>query len=455
MIEDSMNMPKQQVIYTISELARTIPMSIVLWVMLWAAIDSGPWYWRHPVGFWQHVHAVRALLPFLAMGLAFIIIFARQTQFAFTWISPLGLMGLYGLVGILATMFSTRPLGALCWGCFYLSVFVVIGLIIAKPHTLRSANQLITTNWLIIASYAFVLVFIARNELFQEGLRLSGYGIIHRIPTIIEMPMSRSSGIGRFAAIPAVIAFSRVLNGKGVFRSIWVIPLVIFTAVVIIMQSRGAVFGVAAGFCLVLILHRANLRIIFVVILVLVTALYVDEKIPDRTLEYVYRGQDRVAFFSLTGRTHTWAEGWELFKRSPFIGFGPQADRYSLYGQHIHNAYLYALVQSGILGTIPFVAAWILAWVQFIRLFRRRDVIPQQQRLLLYEAGAVFAFFTVRSIPESSAAYFGVDLLIITPLLAYFQVLYLQYRVSPLTEYRLIYMPKACTPGLWGTERRQ
>jgi O-antigen ligase len=254
------------------------------------------------------------------------------------------------------------------------------------------------------------------------------------MPTVAEMAMSRSSGIARFAAVPAIIAFSRILQGKRSRRLLWLFPFVVFTAVVITLQSRGAVFGFAAAICLVLLVHRAREKMVFLVVATLVAALWVDSAIPDRTVEYIYRGQDRVEFLTLTGRTYTWAKGWELFKESPIVGLGPQADRYSLRGAHMHNSYLYALTQSGLLGTIPFVAAWLLAWSQLARLVRKRNEMSTQHRQLLTEAGAVFLFFTVRSIPESTAAFFGVDLLIVVPLLAYFDILHRHYSLSPLTD---------------------
>jgi len=354
-------------------------------------------------------------------------------------------MALYGVVGLFSIMFSPRPQQALYWGCLYVSVFLVIEALITKPNVLESVSQLVIANWLIVGAYATILVIVGRNELFSEGGQLIGYGIIHRIPTIVEMPMSRSSGIGRFAAIPAIIAFSRILNGKASLRFLWAVPLAVFTAVVITMQSRGAVFGLAAGLCVILVLHRANVRVIFIAAVIILSAISIDNKIPDRTVRYIYRGQDRVEFLTLTGRTHTWEEGWELFKQSPLFGFGPQADRYSLHGQHMHNAYLYALTQSGIVGPIPFLAAWILAWRQFVRLARRPINMPEQQRLLLYEVGAVFTFFTVRSIPESSAAFFGVDLLVVAPLLAYFHILYVHYGTARLRKRHGFSMPGAYT----------
>lgn len=411
-----------------------MPLSILLWLMLWANVNSGPWYLKNPSGTLGYIHAIRTLLPFVVVFLALIIIVHRRVQSGLALLSPVRLMAVYGLAGLVSCLFSPRPVQALYWGSLYLSVFIVLECFFTQQDWLKAITQLVIANWIIVCVYALALIIVGRKELFGEGWKLIGYGIFTRMPTVAEMAMSRSSGIARFAAVPAVIAFSRILQGKGSWRFLWLVPFAVFSAVVITLQSRGAVFGFAAAICLVLLVHRAREKMVFLVVATLVAAVWIDSAIPDRTVEYIYRGQDRVEFLTLTGRTYTWAKGWELFKESPIVGFGPQADRYSLRGAHMHNSYLYALTQSGLLGTIPFVAAWLLAWLQLARLIRKRNEMSAQHRQLLTETGAVFLFFTVRSIPESTAAFFGIDLLIVVPLLAYFDILHRHYSLSPSTD---------------------
>ena len=419
--------------FTILGLLRAMPFAILLWLMLWANINSSPWYLKNHHGMLDYIHAACALLPFLAIVVSGIVIALRNLSSGFSWSSPVRLMALYGLVGLGSSMLSKKPMSALYWGLLYISVFVVLESFISKSDSLKRANQLVIANWFIIGAYALILIVIARHEMFGQGMKLIGYGIIHRIPTVMDMPMSRSSGIARFAAVPAIIAFSRLTHTKGSLKFLWIIPFMVFTAVVITMQSRGAVFGLAAAICVVLLLHRANIRMIFIIAVIIISAIYIDREIPDKTVRYIYRGQDRVAFLTLTGRTHTWKKGWGLFKDSPLVGFGPQADRYSLHGEHMHNAYLYALTQSGLIGTVPFVAAWLLGWLQFGRILRKKNELPDQQRLLLFEAGAVFVFFTIRSIPEASAAFYGVDLLVMVPILAHINILYTSFKTHDLT----------------------
>ena len=132
-------------------------------------------------------------------------------------------------------------------------------------------------------------------------------------------------------------------------------------------------------------------------------------------------GSTTKEFFKFTGRTAVWAEGWRLFKDSPLIGFGFHADRLLL-NTHMHNALMHALLQAGLFGAIPFVAAVIFAWVLFFRIVRKLTLLPGASKHLVIQCGGVLAFLTLRSFPESTGAFFGVDWLILAPVLFYLQV---------------------------------
>jgi O-antigen ligase len=88
----------------------------------------------------------------------------------------------------------------------------------------------------------------------------------------------------------------------------------------------------------------------------------------------------------------------------------------------MHNSLIHSMVQTGLLGSIPFVAGILLAWVLvFKSAFNLRSYSdPHRTRIVL--AGGMLAFFSIRSVAESTAAFFGVDLLLLTPVLLYLWV---------------------------------
>jgi O-antigen ligase len=123
-------------------------------------------------------------------------------------------------------------------------------------------------------------------------------------------------------------------------------------------------------------------------------------------------------FFEFTGRTAVWKEGWSLFKESPVLGYGFQADRLLL-GTHMHNAFLQSLVQTGLLGTIPFLAALIFGWGLLIKALRNLNRFSVEHKHLVIQTAGILVFFSIRSFPESTGAFFGIDWLLLAPLLLY------------------------------------
>ena len=126
--------------------------------------------------------------------------------------------------------------------------------------------------------------------------------------------------------------------------------------------------------------------------------------------------------FSFTGRATVWVEGWDLLKLSPLIGYGFHADRIIL-KDHMHNSLMQALIQTGIVGTSAFVAAILYGWVLLGNLLRNLGRLPLGHKHVVIQSGAVLAFLSMRSFPESTGAFFGVDWLILAPILFYLHVM--------------------------------
>jgi hypothetical protein len=137
-------------------------------------------------------------------------------------------------------------------------------------------------------------------------------------------------------------------------------------------------------------------------------------------------------FYSFSGRQAVWSDGWGLFKESPFWGYGFQADRLML-GTHMHNSVMHAMLQTGLLGTIPFVLAIVFAWILLLRLVKNLPVLASSDKHLVIQCAGVLAFFTMRSFPESTGAFFGVDWLIVAVMLFYLQLVNSKYHPSKAT----------------------
>ena len=126
-------------------------------------------------------------------------------------------------------------------------------------------------------------------------------------------------------------------------------------------------------------------------------------------------------FFTFSGRTKVWRQALDLVGKSPLLGYGFHADRLLL-GTHAHNSLVHSLLQTGGLGTIPFVAGMLLAWALLIKAGLNLARFSQDHRPLFIQVAGVLAFLSIRSIYESTGAFFGVDWLLLGPILLYLQV---------------------------------
>jgi O-antigen ligase len=216
------------------------------------------------------------------------------------------------------------------------------------------------------------------------------------------------------------------------------------------MQSRGAVLGGISALLFGLVtssrLRRYALPLA-VFTLVAASLLESPAVLSSRFTDYLMRGQTDEQFRSMTGRTGLYAEGLAAFEDAPIMGRGQWADRLVGIG-HVHNSYLEALLDAGILGAIPYVASWIAGWVLFFRLQNKSRLLLRVDRLALLEAGTVMMFFAVRSIPETTTASFSVDLLVMAAIYVYFEML-------TMATARRRFRERVWTPVLAGTRENQ
>jgi O-antigen ligase len=188
-------------------------------------------------------------------------------------------------------------------------------------------------------------------------------------------------------------------------------------------QGRTEIVAFLAGAFVILALRRMSRLVMFswgiVAAWLLVAGGYMQ-----RLFLYWTRGG---AFDpTLSGRTVTWQKGWEVFSTSPWIGLGFQADRYFLAGQHIHNGWLHALLQTGLMGTAAFVAAFALALAFMVRLYW---LAPESKRLsLAAEVPGILVFFTIMNGAESTA-FFSANWLLLAPAVAYLQLEFWKERI--------------------------
>ncbi|MEJ2685449.1 MAG: O-antigen ligase family protein [Candidatus Sulfobium sp.] len=400
--------------------------------MLWFSINTGPWVLRkEPENTIEWLTYIRTLFPYLVLIVtAFKILGSRDSA---KLPANVRYWLIYGLVGTFACILSPEPLRAAYWAVAYLSALGALKIYLKGKAPLDRSLQINYLSWVITVMFHSILVFVARDVLFvSSDTGLTGYGIINRLPTVADMPMSRSSGMARFAAIPGVIAFVLFWRAPKWQRVGWGVLFFYSALLIYLMQSRGAIFAFAFSLAFIMLFLGKRTRILGAVLMVIFFAgLFSDifpKSIVDSVYEHLDRAQSRAQLESLTGRTRVWDEGMVIFEKSPIVGWGFQADRYLMSGEHAHNTYLYALLTSGIIGAAFFVLGLIMTWRMFFRTLRSGFADKIGQRVQLILCGGILMFFTVRSIPEVSGPLFGVDYMVMLPVLTYIGILDRQLR---------------------------
>jgi len=391
-----------------------------LWIALWFSINTGPWVLqRGPASLVAWLHAVRAFFPHvvLLMALCYVLVSPYRSGLLRLPVS-LKLWLFYGMVGLFSCVLSPSPVYAAYWALAYLGAIAGIAAYLKGRDPVERARQANYLSWLTCTAFLLTMTYLAREALFADPH--SGYGVLGRQGTLLGMPMSRSTGLARFAAVPGIVGLGYALCRRGAHRVLGgLVFAVSFGAFIYYLQARGSIFGFAGAAVVVMVLTGVRGRLLLLGIgLAAVGALFFHGLAPE-IWAHVTRGDTSWAELSrLTGRPDYWRAGYKVFLGSPFIGVGPWGDRMMAAGE-VHNTWIAALIYGGLLGATAFVAGLVRAWWDLWRAFRNRAALSPGQRRLLAQTGGLLAFFTLRGIAEQSGSLFNVDLMLMLPAIAY------------------------------------
>jgi O-antigen ligase len=398
--------------------------AIVLWACLWLNLNSGFWNIRTPASATDWQLLIRAILPFIVLPVAALILLS-QRNLNLSWRDPSLLLMTYGTLAALASIYSPEPRWSLYWSMAFLATILAAWTFVDRRDFAGSSRQLLQFAWVATFIVAALIAREASHAIF--GHVQTGYGAVTK-----ELEnQSRSSGVARWAAVPGLVCLVRAYHSRRPALTALYLGLAgLAFFIVYRMQSRGAVFGVVAALLFALVvgsrLRRYGLpfAIVTVVVILLLDS---PATVSDQVTTYLERGQSREEFLSMTGRTRTYQKGVDAFEEAPILGRGQWADRL-VFQEHVHNSYIQALLNAGLLGGLPYFASWISGWLLFFRLHKRSKQLNPEDRLCLLEAGTVMMFFTVRSVPETTTASFAVDLLVMIAVYVYLESLALHIR---------------------------
>jgi O-antigen ligase len=193
-----------------------------------------------------------------------------------------------------------------------------------------------------------------KNELGMEAVededRMYGPGIFQDPNDIAALLCSAFIlGLGRLAD-----------KRDGPLRFLWVLPMALLLFGFYLTQSRGGVLAVTAGMGVLFVLRFGIQRgIIVSLLLVPIVVIFLAMRQADLSSHHD-SGQSRIQL---------WNEGLVMFRANPIFGVGVNEYKANA-GQVAHNSYMHAFGEMGIVGGLPFFAAFYLALEGMLRLYR-------------------------------------------------------------------------------------
>jgi len=382
----------------------------ILWILVWAGMFTDIYYVMSPKIFsdaFVLFQASRALFPLLALFFCVFMLMALRTRFVL-YKTSLGFLMIYCVIGILASLFvSPQMVISLYWGGIFLAALMVVWLAESLNEPLLQIGRLM---WINCYSCMF-LILLTIPQTINVARGQAPYTQFYKLP--FGLGEMRVNGVGRFALIVAIFAFIQFIRSHKTVKLFWGFFLFISLLTLAYTRSRTSLLGLAVASLLFVFLQGLNLRFLAAGP-VAAYILWVSG--------YKWRAQEHFEkLLNLTGREYTWERGLEQIQRSPIFGWGFHADRIMLDWEHMHNSYLHSMIQSGILGGLLFAAAILTAWVLLIKqkIFKRVKAAPFEERGHLLTAILILGFLTSRSFFESTAAFYGVDLLVLLPAVSY------------------------------------
>jgi O-antigen ligase len=385
-----------------------------LWGLVWAGMFTGLYnataVLMHKSTL-NYIQGLRAFFPLASAYLGLVWLLAKRPKFAFAG-TPLAFLSGYGLIGLLSSLLlSPEPAQSMYWLGLYVAPILVVWYCLDKEEPLAFLRLIMKVN------YGFF--FLLTMFIMPESLRV-GWGHVPRFQQYtlpFGLGTQRTNGAGRFALVVIIVCVVRFLTSRRRSRWLWTPFAGAAFFLLLQTQSRTSLLGLAVTALLLVLLLGLDWRYIFVGPLMAAGAWFSGFKLR------AHGRMDRLV--DLSGRQYTWQKGLDQTFKSPFLGWGFNADRILLNSEHMHNSYLHAAIHTGLLGVVCFAGAFISLWVVIIRsrLLLRARQVPAPDQAFLFESILIAGFLTARGFFESTGAFYGVDLLLLVPAFAFIGIL--------------------------------
>lgn len=217
-------------------------------------------------------------------------------------------------------------------------------------------------------------------------------------------PLVQANELGLLSAIVFIVSLSRVFYGFARRSNFfWISSCVLSASVMYGAQARTSLFSLALSVFILFYYFFKSYRFVFIALIIVIALFFAEDFIGQfggsDLAVYLRRGatQDQLETFS--GRTQLWKSGVEMFVDSPFIGHGFQAGvrlsggKFGIpMGLNMHNSYLQILIDSGLIGFVPWLMFLVSSFLYVCRSFYNKY---NYTRFYQYDLEAVLIFIIV------------------------------------------------------------
>ena len=336
------------------------------------------------------------------VGLCTIGIFLlRSNQFARNIKGPLGWMMVYAAVALASTAYSSLPLVSAGQA---LELLVDVLFFVAVSSFCSSLE--IVSLWNLLLSFVSALLV----AVWVSALVNPSAGFAHIPGALLPLqlqgafPTISPTDLGQISAIVAATAFYRILVRRRAALEneglLWGGVFIFGLVSLIFAQERTYVGALAAALIAILFMTR---KLNLLPILALCGVALIAGGAGEALREYYMRGQSSAEFLGMTGRLKIWEVGWNFFKESPLLGHGFQTGhrvdlnvRRSLMSIEIptvDNTFLDVLLDVGIVGLLPILAALFQLAGRLLRISRAADLGSRLRESRCEVVGALIIVF--------------------------------------------------------------
>lgn len=191
-------------------------------------------------------------------------------------------------------------------------------------------------------------------------------------------------------------------------------------------QSRTCVVAFLVALLVLMSRKRFKYLLLGAFIAIPLIGIYGASRFETNVEKYLRRGQSERQYQSWSGRLVAWEHSWDRFKESPLLGYGMEAGvRFGavskeLQGSHLHSSYFETLINSGLIGFIPwFICLFLVSKGILARFVSFPKWFDTPMRNYHTEIAAIFIFLLVRTFAGTTFVRFDYFFMIYLALIGY------------------------------------